>query len=146
MSGEPTYCDANFFVKLVLIHEPDADLAREKFDEGGELNTSLLSVPEAHSAIAREARRGALNAEQVAMALDALERVWDRVGFVELNDELAQSAAELLHRYPLSGADAVHLATALYNGVPNTLSFATWDKRLARAARDFGFAVVPDPD
>jgi predicted nucleic acid-binding protein len=60
----------------------------------------------------------------------------------QLGSASAEEAALLALRRALAGADAVHLATALAVRTPE-LVFATWDRRLAEAARAEGLPVAP---
>ena len=60
-----------------------------------------------------------------------------------LTTGISDLAADLVQAHPLSGADAVHLASALTLG-PTAL-MVTWDRRLALAALAEGLAVVPAP-
>ena len=52
---------------------------------------------------------------------------------------------ELLLRYPLRGADAIHLASALHlhNLVQGAVVFACADRVLVDAARNEDFAIIP---
>jgi uncharacterized protein len=68
--------------------------------------------------------------------------VFDELTAISVDESLAESAAELAGTHTLSGADAVHLATALAVA-GDDLAFATWDDRLGRAASSAGLVVVP---
>jgi predicted nucleic acid-binding protein len=64
------------------------------------------------------------------------------VGVVEIDRELAEQAAHLAVSTKLRALDALHLAAAL--ALPRQdLSFATWDTRLHKAARDRGLETLP---
>ena len=78
----------------------------------------------------------------------AAQREWasyrTEIDFIDLTATLADNAALLAVKHALSGADAVHLATAL--GVrAGSIVLASWDQRLARAALAEGLVVVPKP-
>jgi predicted nucleic acid-binding protein len=61
---------------------------------------------------------------------------WPAYVVVEVDRQLAESAADLAGRHALRAYDAVQLAAALAasGGVPSTVRFATFDGALARAA------------
>jgi predicted nucleic acid-binding protein len=61
---------------------------------------------------------------------------------VELQPATAAAAGELARRHALTGADAVHLASAGALS-PAQAVVVTWDRRLHAAARATGFAVAP---
>jgi predicted nucleic acid-binding protein len=67
---------------------------------------------------------------------------WPAFTIVEVDQQLAERAAELALARNLRSLDAVHLAAALL--LPREeLVVATWDDRLASAARAEGLDVVP---
>lgn len=74
----------------------------------------------------------------------AIQTFWDRIAVVELDAALADGAAELAERHRLSGADAIHLASALQaaEGGGEVL-FASWDRRLRAAATQERLLTLP---
>lgn len=58
-----------------------------------------------------------------------------------INDDLLADAAKLTDK--LSGADSIHVATAMKFG-PTVLKFVTHDREMAEAAENLGFVVI-DP-
>ena len=105
---------------------------------------SRLVVPEVASALAARTRSGQLSAEQ----RDALWRLF-RVDLtrqyrvLQLADAVWERATQLLFRYTLRAADALHLASALTASglAAQPLEFWTADERQALAAREEGLAV-----
>jgi hypothetical protein len=97
-----------------------------------------------HAALAAARRSGRLG----EASLRAAQREWagygEEVDFVELTSTLADRAGALAVKHHLSGADAVHLATALDLG-ERSMIVASWDRRLATAAVAEGAVVVPNP-
>lgn len=75
-----------------------------------------------------------------------MELVWAKLTVLPLTDGVSRTAAEMLSKYPLSGADAVQLSTALHSPLGFRQEFVTWDRRLSNAASELGFVVIPDPD
>jgi predicted nucleic acid-binding protein len=77
-----------------------------------------------------------------AAAVDALAGEWPSFAVVELDQRLAEDAAELASRRDLRSLDAIHLASALV--LPrDELVVATWDKRLHAAAAAEDLATMP---
>ncbi len=75
-------------------------------------------------------------------AARAFRGEWPAFGVVEVDERLAEHAAELATKRELHSLDALHLAAALV--LPRSdLVFATWDMRLHSAAREEGFALLP---
>lgn len=101
---------------------------------------SPLGYPEMVSAFGRRLREGSLAPDLYAHVIQELESQWDNVVSVAVDERLA---ASLARRYPLSGADAVHLAAALtlvQSDLPVTL--CSYDRRLNAAAIAEGLTVV----
>jgi uncharacterized protein len=84
-------------------------------------------------------RRLDLPAVQVAAA--QLERDWQRIRVVKVDDTLCRRAVVLGIDHALRTLDAIHLAAAERAGGPET-TFLTFDIRLAAAARTMGFPVL----
>jgi uncharacterized protein len=74
--------------------------------------------------------------------LERLRSDWERVDVIELDQDLAENAAKLAVDHRLRTLDALHLAAAL-TMVDEAPTFATWDARLHRAARDCGLRTLP---
>jgi predicted nucleic acid-binding protein len=64
-------------------------------------------------------------------------------GVIEIDQPLAEAAAELALEFGLRSLDALHLAAALV--LPHEdLKLATWDRRLHAAAIDVGLRLIPE--
>lgn len=71
-----------------------------------------------------------------------VEGDWLSFDVVEVDASLCERAAELACATGLRSLDALHLAAAL--ALPREgLTFATWDTRLHRAAREHGLTALP---
>ena len=67
---------------------------------------------------------------------------WASFNVIELDQELAESAAELAKSSDLRSLDAIHLAAALL--LPREeVAMATWDRRQRAAAGAARLAVMP---
>lgn len=72
-----------------------------------------------------------------------LEADWTWFDVIEVDQALVGRAAALAISHGLTTLDALHLAAAL-ELEDDDLLFATWDRRLHRAARAEGLAVLPE--
>jgi uncharacterized protein len=90
----------------------------------------------------RKGRR--LSPAQLNRALDDLEGVWSSVYSHAVNDALLAKAAESARAHSLRAYDAVHLSGALSFAAGEELDFACWDQELREAARQHGFALIPE--
>jgi predicted nucleic acid-binding protein len=134
------YLDSSALVKLVL-PEADADLMDDLWDRAQVVTSSRLADPEVRAALGAAYRARRLSTRQYREAVIAWADFWKAVLPVELTREVSTSAGLLGPAHALSGADAVHLASAL--GPALEPVFVTWDRRLHAAASAAGLAVVP---
>jgi uncharacterized protein len=135
--------DTSALVKLVRT-EPGSELAVELWDAGPVGVSSTLAVTEVASALVRSAAAGDLDEVGTRAAWSRWRHVEARLALLDVDRALADAAAALLPRSLLSGADAIHLATALEVLAPGVgVTMATWDRRLHAAARQRGLGVVP---
>lgn len=135
------FWDSSALVKL-LVEEPGTDVAVALWDESAGVVASRLSVPEMSAALAAAECGGRVDRARARVARKEWHRYLVALDVVELSAEIADHAAGLAVAHPLSGADAVHLATALALG-DGEVVLATWDRRLAAAAAAEGLSVVP---
>ncbi len=108
--------------------------------------TSVLTYAEIHSALARRAREKLLSPEEAAVLQDEFDADWVlSIGPIELGTNVLGFVRNLVKGFPLRGADAIHLASALWlrdmsklgmkvDQYTGPLVFVTSDKQLARAA------------
>ncbi len=126
------YLDASAFVKR-YIEEAGSDLLTEAMDGSRATSTCRIGFVETVRAIAMSGNR---------RDVKKMESEWGLLDIVEVNQVLTEHAAELAVSQGLRSLDALHLAAAL--SLPDTdLTFATWDRRLHRAARDQGLRTLP---
>ena len=113
--------------------------------------TSLLAYPETLAALGRRLRDGTLTERQMAAATNEFRADWATWSRVPLDKRLFPEVARLLRMYPLTGADAVHLASALLiqrrvaeaqaTGA-GSIAFACNDEPLRRAAEADGLSLA----
>jgi predicted nucleic acid-binding protein len=82
-----------------------------------------------------------LAGEQLGRARDSFERAWQDSDVVELDEPTCRAAAELAETTGAKTLDALHLAAAQRAGAPD-LTFVTFDRRQADAARSLGWTVA----
>jgi len=135
------FWDSSGFVKL-LIEEPGRDIAAEMWNEADRNIASRLAVAEVSAAIATATRYGRLDGTSAGQVRQRWAHHVRVIEFVELLAQVGADAANLAAEHDLSGADAVHLASALTLREMD-LAVVTWDRRLAVAAAAEGLPVVP---
>jgi uncharacterized protein len=108
--------------------------------------TSVLTYAEIHAAFARRAREKQLSAEEAADVQDEFDGDWVlSIGPIELGTGVLVFVRDLVREFPLRGADAIHLASALWlrdmarlgmkvDQYTGPLVFVSSDKQLAKAA------------
>jgi uncharacterized protein len=142
------YLDTSAFVKLV-VDEEGADDARSWFAEARPAITSVITYPEACSALGRRARQAGRGDVPIDAWIAALNARWHRVLAVHAN---SHPAGMLALKHGLRGMDAVQLGAAIRTrerlreqGEENQLLFAAFDHRLLEAAEAEGFATLGGP-
>ncbi len=143
MTIERVYFDSSALVKVLVSSEAGAELASGLFHSGGSQYTSRLSRPETLSALSRRVRNREMSTADLNAAQIRLDQAWLQLNMIPVLDVYVDYAAELVIGHSLSGADAVHLATALDMLQYGEMTFVTWDKRQAAGAAALGFDVQP---
>lgn len=140
----PLYCDTSALLKLYL-PEPGSDECNEVLEGRDDVLVSDLTVTEIVSAAARRLHQKSLTREAVRRLQHAILGRLDAGVYhrVELTRDVHRRAEHFLlasQAAPLRAADALHLAHAASG---RAASLATFDARLAAAARASGLAVYP---
>jgi predicted nucleic acid-binding protein len=88
---------------------------RAEFDNSRHVFTSVLSYAEIHAIVSRRVREKLLSADEGAAIQDRFDADWV-LGFtaVELDSYVLIFIRGIVKAHPLRGADAVHLASALW--------------------------------
>lgn len=146
MTIERVYFDSSALVKVLVPSEAGAEIASELFYSGARQYTSRLSRPETLSALSRRARNREISTAELSAAMIRVDQAWMQLHMIPVLDTYLDHAAELVIGHSLSGADAIHLATAFDMLQYGELIFVTWDKRQATAADALGLAVQPPID
>ena len=146
MADNNVYFDCSALVKLILSEEEGAPLARELADESSALYTSWLTYPETLSALSGARRDSRLSESGLQLALELFEIIWPEFQLIDFTEKIAERAGDLSIAHPLSGADAVQIASALSATDDVQLTFVTWDRRQAIAAVALGLSIQPTID
>jgi len=134
------YLDTSALVKL-FVDEPGSEEVLAWTAEAVSVACSSIGFPEAISAFSRRLRSESIGRAVYDRVLDELDRQWDDVVTVPVDERLA---GDLARRHPLSGADAIHLAAALtLLGANLPIAFCGYDERLSLAAAAEGLRVLP---
>lgn len=135
------FWDSSAIVPLCLV-QPASVAAQALLGEDPEMIVWWGSTVEVASAVSRLHREGGLSPqgeESAFRALRVLQATWHEV---QPTDALRRRAERLLRVHPLRSGDALQLAAALaWAGDPPHGQLATFDRRLARAARREGLTV-----
>lgn len=135
-----SYFDASALVKLHVREAGSLKALAYWLDDRPSVSSAIVKA-EAAAGIANARRDRRLSEKGARRAVADLERTWVALDVVGVTETIADEAALLASEYILSGADAIHLATALAFG-DEELVVVTWDRRLAHAAAATGLAVA----
>ena len=134
------YLDSSALAKLYLA-EPESKAVSELIKKhGAGLFTSRLTYTELLSVLSRSHRERCISARAYVGKKSGFLNDWAVFQVVELTEEVLKPAADLIERYGLRGADAAHLCSALWLGIPD---FACFDARLSAGAQAEGLRIVP---
>jgi len=137
------YFDSCALVKRYVKEDGSEDVL-SLIQRGEGITTSKLAYPEILSAFARKERSGELARGLRKRLLDQFEADWKSILVVELHDELLPTMKLLLNKYPLRGADTVHLSSALWlkRAVQTDMTFVASDVNLLKAAHGERLRVI----
>ena len=127
----------------LYLDEPATEAAHDALTrDAGQLVTSVLTLVEVRSGLARYGREGVLNAFQIEAVFERVQHDLERTPRrLELTSEVLTEAVRLFRMQtalPLRTLDTLHVATCLRYG---TSGFVTNDKQQARLAQAIGLDV-----
>jgi predicted nucleic acid-binding protein len=98
------------------------------------------------SAFARLRREGSISSRDENDARRVLDRVSEAWTVIQPSPRIAEIAAGMLLKHPLSAADALQLAAAMVwtDGLPHGHTCVCFDRKLRDAARLEDFGLLPD--
>lgn len=151
------YLDSSVLVKR-YVQETGSETLSHRINNGATLFASRLSYAEIHAALGRRFRNGDLPSDSLDRSLQMFEADFEnRLNILEVTRDLLAFIPELVRKYSLRAADAVHLSTALWLRLSRELpgvaengnipfEFAVADRSLADFARQCGLAVFNPED
>lgn len=141
------FWDSSACLPLVLREEMSATV-HDLYERSETMVIWTLTTVEVASALMRLQRERRLSASAAERAFAVWEGIAVGVHCVSDVATVKHRAVRLLRGHPLKAADALQLAAALVACGDQTTDhvFVTLDARLARAAAQEGFCVLPDGD
>jgi uncharacterized protein len=131
------FFDSSALAKRYL-EEKGSDRVQAILASASALGVSVICVPEIISALCRCRRERRLSTQQYRDAKVALFSDIEDASVVGISEEVITRSVELLERFPLRSADALHIACAAEWSAE---LFVSADERQARAARAHGLQV-----
>lgn len=150
------YLDSSALVK-VYVNEPGSERLGVRMEQGDRIFTSELTFAEIHSTFARKRRNNEINSRKFHVLLRNFLNDWAfKFVRLEVNANTMTAIPALVKEYPLKGADAVHLSSAIWlrdaagdgsslGGGDSVIEFGAADKRLIGVAARCGLGVF-DPE
>lgn len=111
--------------------------------EAMQLDSEWVASEVAHAEAALALCYAALSQEQVAVARRRLDEDWRRFRTLAADRTCLARAVEIGCDQRVRTLDAIHLAAA--DRLPRPMTFLTFDRRQADAARALGMEVIGDP-
>jgi len=141
------YLDTSALVKR-YVREPGSTVVVAAMTANSIRATNVVAYAELRATFARALRAGRIDAAGLATLLVLLDSHWPNCLVLAADDTCLRTAGRLVDHHAghaLRSFDAIHLASAhrLASGTPAAVTFACWDLRLWRAARDDGFTMIP---
>lgn len=138
------YLDTSAFVPL-LVAEPSSAACRRFWNDADDVVVCRILYVETAAALAKAERLRRIGPDEHVRAAVELDNLWAEVDIVDLDEELARSAAGIARALGLRGYDAVHCAAAAAV-VDADLVAAAGDRALLRAWRASGVATYDTSD
>ena len=145
------YLDSSALAKRYLM-ETGSTAVDSRLSSEEKILTSVITFAEIHAAVARKYRRREFNHAMSRKIREQFARDWHRMQILEADLGTMAGVPQLVDRFPLRAADAIHLATALWAreqfamppsaGTPEELfEFGAADLQLIRIAEQCGLSV-----
>lgn len=134
------YLDTSSLLKLYVEEEGTAEV-QDRVRAAAAVATSVIAYPEAHAALARRRREGALTRSEFTAALDRFRESWSRLLAILVSVPVATRAGALAVKHGLRGMDAIHLASYVeFRARGDAVQFLSHDGKLMDAAAREGYA------
>ena len=131
------YLDSSALIKNYS-QEPGTHRVREILSGADGCSVSKIGYAEICAAFGRKNRENPKDRRVHLVGFQRFQEDWKLLHIVELEDDLLPVICGLTEKYPLRGADAIHLASALWleRVLRDEVTFVAADGRLLEAARD----------
>jgi predicted nucleic acid-binding protein len=138
------FCDTSALIKL-LIDEPESDQMQQASSDAEAIAVCRITWAEAMAAMARRQREDPMSGNNIDLARGRLIQNWNDLTIVEVSQNLVETAGRFADGFALRGYDSVQLAAAheLRISTDQTLTFASYDRRLRQAAQLLQLEVLP---
>ncbi len=140
------YLDTSAFVKKYFQESGTQFIRQMLADLGtsGTFGTSKITYAEVCATFARKRRENPRDHRSHLKGFQSFQEDWKHLAVVELADELLPVIRTLTEQYPLRGADAIHLASALWLGrvLHDEITFVAADVNLLNAAQREKLKVI----
>jgi len=139
------YLDTSALFKL-YVDEAGSDAVHAAVAAAETVAVCRIAWAEAMSALARRGREMPADQEALEQAKQALRKDWPRFLVLDVSQRVVEQAGEFADTFALRGYDSVQLASAqlTLQRVQQPVTFACFDKRLSKAAKLLGLAVLAD--
>lgn len=128
------YLDTSSLLKL-YVDELGTKEVQIRVEQAEIVATSVVAYPEAHAALARRHREGALTKAEFTAVLERFHETWGGFLTVLLIMPVYMRAGTLAFKHALRGMDAIHLASYLELLDRGDTDFLSHDNRLMEAAK-----------
>ncbi len=137
------YLDTSALFKL-YVDEAGSDAVHAAVVTAETVAVCRIAWAEAMSALARREREVPADQDALEQARQALRTDWPRFLVVDVSQRVVEQAGEFADTFALRGYDSVQLASAYLTQqrVQQPVAFACFDKRLSKAAKILGLAVL----
>lgn len=132
------YFDTSALLKKYFF-EKGTERVKKILRSENRLFTSTLTYPEMHAGLRRAYRHGFVAKRDFIYWQQDFAVDWLSFGTIDVVEEVCALVPKLLEKFPLRGADVVHMASfvTLINGGIDAI-FVASDKILLNAIEDFG--------
>ena len=131
------YLDSSALIKNYS-QEPGTHRVREILSGADGCSISKIGYAEICAAFGRKNRENPKDRRVHLVGFQRFQEDWKLLNIVEVEDDLLPVIRSLTEKYPLRGADAIHLASALWleRVLRDEVTFVAADGRLLEASRD----------
>jgi predicted nucleic acid-binding protein len=138
------YVDSSAIVKEFVAETGSAEI-QSLIEQAESVGTASISYVEVIATLHKAIRMAVLTRAEAEAAVRSFRKNWPDLVRTRITDRLVKHAAELAWNQGLRGYDSVQLASAAawQQALGRAVVFASFDLKLARAARSVGLMTFP---